>query len=605
MSYIECNPFGGLTLCVPEYLKTLDEKELSALAQSVNAEQGRRARERVKEETDRLRAESEARRKKRLLQQQQQQTSPFQSLRSLIWGNSPASLASCVDRELAAGADINATDGDRRTVLWRAAEHSKNELIAVLLARGADVNKDVTKRQSPLHKAVSVGNTEGVRLLIDAGADVAAGNPAPLVVACKNGWDDVVRELIIRGGAKDSDGEALDQAVRFDDVEMIKQLCDSGASSAKDADLLHAVRERYYDVCEALLSRGADAYEKCERDVTAMMYALDRYYDRGWGQPPRDAIQVPDRRLAKLLVAHGCDVNRLQGGDADYGDDTHSTGSSLVAWAAEIDCSRFETAIVDLLCGELGADPNLRHNQKPSLPEGDPHYRMCSPLDVACANGHFALVERLVTRYGARVHTPRSGCWHHVSTWLTNTRREAGRVCIDLMTPVRWLFFENMTAANYQVGLAKVPDRMAIFRFLVSHGAQVSHRDALEYQKVQVDYHMDDLEEISVSQVRKLQPIIDFGAEILAVAQQQEAARRAAATRAVLLLRSAGRATIVADCEDERARCGVSLIARVSVRGAFGQGFARRALDFAFGGAAVRALERRHREAYEAAVGDR
>ena len=146
---------------------------------------------------------------------------------------------------------------------------------------------------------------------------------------------------------------------------------------------------------------------------------------------------------------------------------------------------------------------------------------------------------------------------------------------------------------------------MAIFRFLVSHGAQVSHRDALAYQKVQVDYHMDDLEEIPVSQVRAIQPIIDFGAEILAVAQQQEAARRAAATRAVLLLRSAGRATIVADCEDERARCGVSLIARVSVRGAFGQGFARRALDLAFGGAAARALERRHREAYETAAGDR
>ena len=595
MSYYNRDQFGRPTIFVPQYLKTLDQKDLSELAQSVNAEQRRRARERVKKETDRLRAESEARRKAQRLQQPQ--TSSFQSLHILIFGNSPALR---VEKELAAGADINATDCERRTVLWRAAEHSKNELIALLLARGADVNKDVTKRQSPLHKAVSVGNTEGVRLLIDAGADVAAGKPAPLVVACKNGWDDVVRELI-RGGAKDS-GDALDKAVKADDLEMVKLLCDSGASSAKDADLLHAVRERYYDVCEALLSRGADAYEKCERDVTAMMYALDRYCERMWGQPPRDDLQLPDRRLAKLLVAHGCDVNRLQGGDALYDDETHSTGSSLVAWAANIDCSREQTAIVDLLCGELGADPNLRHNQKPSYPaEDDPHYRMFSPLDVACEKGHFALVERLVDRYDARVHTTRAGCWHEVSCTF---RRKEWRVCIDLMTPVRWLFYENM-AAHYQGGLAKVPERMVIFRFLVSHGAQVSHRDALEYQKVQVDYHMDDLEKISVSQVRALQPIIDFGAEILAVAQQQEAARRAAATRAVLLLRSAGRATIVEDCEDERARCGVSLIARVSVRGAFGQGFARRALDLAFGGAAARALERRHREAYETAVGDR
>ena len=596
MSYYNHDQFGRPTIFVPQYLKTLDEKDLSELAWSVITEQRRRARERVKKETDRLRAEHEARRKaKRLQQQQQQQTSSCESLHKIMWGNWPASR---IESDLAAGADINATDDDRRTALWRAAEYSRNDVIAELLARGADVNKDVTKRQSPLHKAVSVGNTEGVRLLIDAGADVAAGKPAPLVVACKNGWDDVVRELI-RGGAKDS-GDALDQAVKADDVDLVKQLCDSGASSAKHADLLHAVREQYYDVCEALLSRGADAYEKCERDVTAMMYALDRYCDGP--RPPRDALQLPDRRLAKLLVAHGCDVNRLQGGDLDYGDETHSTGSSLVAWAANIDCSREQTAIVDLLCGELGADPNLRHNQKPSYPaEDDPHYRMCSPLDVACEKGHFALVERLVDRYDARVHTPRSGCWHEVSCTF---RRKEWRVCIDLNTPVRWLFYENMTA-HYQGGLTDVPERMLIFRFLVSRGAQVSHRDALEYQKDQVAYHMNDLEEISVSQVRKLQPIIDFGAEILAVAQQQEAARRAAATRAVLLLRSAGRATIVEDGEDERARCGVSLIARVSVRGAFGQGFARRALDFAFGGAAARALERRHREAYEAAAGHR
>ena len=116
----------------------------------------------------------------------------------------------------------------------------------------------------------------------------------------------------------------------------------------------HRGARGYYDVCEALLSRGADAYEKCERDVTAMMYALDRYCESLW-VPPRSPAPRPS--LAKLLVAHGCDVNRLQGGDALYDDETHSTGSSLVVWAANIDCSREQTAIVDLLCGELGSGP--------------------------------------------------------------------------------------------------------------------------------------------------------------------------------------------------------------------------------------------------------
>ena len=88
MSYYNRDQFGRPTIFVPQYLKTLDQKDLSELAQSVNAEQRRRARERVKKETDRLRAESEARRKAQRLQQPQ--TSSFQSLHILIFGNSPA-----------------------------------------------------------------------------------------------------------------------------------------------------------------------------------------------------------------------------------------------------------------------------------------------------------------------------------------------------------------------------------------------------------------------------------------------------------------------------------------------------------------------------------
>jgi hypothetical protein len=73
------------------------------------------------------------------------------------------------------------------------------------------------------------------------------------------------------------------------------------------------------------------------------------------------------------------------------------------------------------------------------------------------------------------------------------------------------------------------------------------------------------------------------------------------------------------DDDEARLRCGISLLARVSLKGAFGQGFARRVLDHAFDdGESPRArtvpwadhevgspcaLERHHREAYEAAVG--
>ena len=152
----------------------------------------------------------------------------------------------------------------------------------------------------------------------------------------------------------------------------------------------------------------------------------------------------------------------------------------------------------------------------------------------------------------------------------------------------------------------------------VDRGAQLTYHDVLEYQKYQVAKHMRNLERLSVSEVEKRHTIMQFGGELLVVARHQETRRRAAVVRAILLLRS-GRATVAEN--DARLARGASLLARISLKGAFGQRFARRVLDHAFDdgrsprvrkpreweeyyeGASPCALERRHREVYEAAVG--
>ena len=187
---------------------------------------------------------------------------------------------------------------------------------------------------------------------------------------------------------------------------------------------------------------------------------------------------------------------------------------------------------------------------------------------------------------------------------------------VDLLTPVQWLVYENLEFSKD----TPVSERLMCFRFLVRRGAQVSHHDALEYQQCHVAHRLEGLERVSVAQVEKLQPVLQLGAEMLAVARHQERARRAAVAREILLLRS-GRATVDGDCEDARLGRGASLLARVSLKGAFGQRFARRVLDHVFDdgrsprvrkpreweeyyeGASPCALERRHREVYEAAVG--
>ena len=59
-------------------------------------------------------------------------------------------MANDVERALLAGADIDATDGERRTALWLAAANARLSLLRALIARGADLNKPATKKRTPV-----------------------------------------------------------------------------------------------------------------------------------------------------------------------------------------------------------------------------------------------------------------------------------------------------------------------------------------------------------------------------------------------------------------------------------------------------------------------
>ena len=242
-----------------DFLEHRTREQLSHLAGLVAAEQARRAREVIKQGIARQRREREL----RLARQREQGVhAPPKTLHHLVTGSSDATTPD-VERGIAAGADIDATDGDRRTALWRAAERGRTGTLRALLDHGADINKDVTKKASPLHVAVANNHTEAVRVLVDAGADVTAGEPPPLVLACRVSYDAIVRELV-RGGAADTkrsgykEPNAIDEAIIADDLALVKLLCDSEGSSAKYANLLYAVNFRYYDMVEYLLAGGAD-----------------------------------------------------------------------------------------------------------------------------------------------------------------------------------------------------------------------------------------------------------------------------------------------------------------------------------------------------------
>lgn len=106
---------------------------------------------------------------------------------------------------LAAGADVNAKDGEGRTALMFAVTNMHTDIARELLEHGADVNATANDGGTALMLAASSGDTEGVRALLRKGADpsgkyVQSGKTA-LTLAKENNHAEIV-ELLSGGQSK-------------------------------------------------------------------------------------------------------------------------------------------------------------------------------------------------------------------------------------------------------------------------------------------------------------------------------------------------------------------------------------------------------------------
>jgi ankyrin repeat protein len=83
-------------------------------------------------------------------------------------------------RMIAAGHDVNATDGYGQTALMRAAHAGQPDTVAWLIEHGADLNHTSKFRLSALMLAIVGGHPQIARALVKAGADVSIrGTGAP------------------------------------------------------------------------------------------------------------------------------------------------------------------------------------------------------------------------------------------------------------------------------------------------------------------------------------------------------------------------------------------------------------------------------------------
>src|SRR5215470_5689900 len=138
---------------------------------------------------------------------------------------------------IAAGADVNAAQGDGTTPLHWAVHKIDADLARALLARGAKPDVINSYGSSPLAEAAKVGNARLVEMLLDAGSNVEVPNQegqTALMVAARAGSLEV-GELLVRHGANVNAREtwrgqtALMWAVAAGSAELTRFLIDHKA----------------------------------------------------------------------------------------------------------------------------------------------------------------------------------------------------------------------------------------------------------------------------------------------------------------------------------------------------------------------------------------
>ena len=298
---------------------------------------------------------------------------------------------------------VDSSDEGGATPLHWAAHGGDDTAVALLLGAGASVDATTPHGVTPLALACAGGHAAAVEALLVAGADPNLASPdgeTPLMVAARTGVADSVASLVRHGaGVEAREGwrgqTALMWAAAEDHATVVERLVSGGANVDARSDngftpLAFAVRAGHTDTVEALLEAGADINLTLPDGTSPLVIAvINAHYDvavalldrgadpkaaaQGWTalhqlvwtrRPNRhynNPVAIPtgtvtDLELARVLVAHGADINARQTAEPrdGYRNVLNRKGATpflLATKAVDLELMR--------LLLDLGADPRL------------------------------------------------------------------------------------------------------------------------------------------------------------------------------------------------------------------------------------------------------
>ncbi|KAK1834707.1 ankyrin repeat-containing domain protein [Podospora conica] len=348
-------------------------------------------------------------------------------------------------------APIEETEELERTPLHAAAEGGYTKAVQLLLDNGASLDAKADNNSTPLHLAVENGHDSTVGLLLERGAKMTPDSCGwvPLHMAAQHGSESITRRLLERGAdvavRNDRGSTPLHIAANHGHLAVAQLLLTSGADVDSDIQGMGGSRPLHYaamngheKVADLLLDRGASISAVCHNksNWTALRLALENGHEN----------------VARLLLDRGASISATYSGlkrtalhAASLKGHENVVRLLLDRGASISDClavSNNETVLhVASHCGhenvvrlllERGADPNVRCRDG------------WTPLHSAAVGGSESVMKLLID-YGARVEAEGSG----VSV----------------------------------LALAVKRGHEDAVRFLISEGADVSHKRVVEYAK--------------------------------------------------------------------------------------------------------------------------